>query len=85
MRVSTDSQTTKNQVRELRDVAECRGWQIVEVHGDNGISGAKGRDQRPAFDKLHEDDGTRVSATSASEADREMRVCSRLMRLWRRR
>jgi len=54
-RVSTDSQTTENQVRELREVAERRGWQVVEVYCDNGISGAKGRDQRPAFDKLHKD------------------------------
>ena len=41
-RVSTDSQTTENQVRELREVAERRGWQVVEVYCDNGISGAKG-------------------------------------------
>jgi DNA invertase Pin-like site-specific DNA recombinase len=45
-RVSTDSQTTENQVRELREVATRRGWQVVEVYCDNGISGAKGRDQR---------------------------------------
>jgi DNA invertase Pin-like site-specific DNA recombinase len=40
-RVSTDSQTTENQVRELREVAGRRGWQVVEVYCDNGISGAK--------------------------------------------
>jgi len=51
-RVSTDDQTTENQLRELRQVAERCGWEIVEEFVDNGISGAKGRDKRPAFDKL---------------------------------
>ena len=31
------------------------GHEIVEVYRDNGISGAKGRDKRPAFDRLHRD------------------------------
>ena len=26
------------------------GWQVVQVYEDAGISGAKGRDKRPAFD-----------------------------------
>ena len=47
VRVSTDSQTVENQIRELSQVAERRGWQVVEVYRDAGISGAKGRDQRP--------------------------------------
>ena len=51
-RVSTDGQTTDNQIRELRQVAERNGWQIVQQHVDHGISGAKGREQRPAFDAL---------------------------------
>jgi DNA invertase Pin-like site-specific DNA recombinase len=51
-RVSTDGQTTDNQIRELRQVAERNGWQIVQEHIDQGISGAKGREQRPAFDAL---------------------------------
>ena len=54
-RVSTDSQTTENQERELRDVAVRSGWQIVEVYTDHAFSGAKGRDQRPAFDALCRD------------------------------
>jgi DNA invertase Pin-like site-specific DNA recombinase len=37
---------------ELRAVAERNGWQIVAELADNGISGTKGRDQRPAFDQL---------------------------------
>lgn len=51
-RVSTDGQTTENQLRELRLVAERNGWLIVQEYIDQGISGAKGRDQRPAFDAL---------------------------------
>ena len=53
LRVSTVDQTTANQERELRQVAERAGWQIVHVYKDHGISGAKGRDKRPAFDALH--------------------------------
>ena len=30
VRVSTDKQTIENQVRELRQIAERRGWEIVE-------------------------------------------------------
>lgn len=51
-RVSTDGQTTENQLRELRLVAERNGWPIVKEFVDQGISGAKGREQRPAFDAL---------------------------------
>ena len=31
------------------------GHEIVEVYADQGISGANGRDKRPAFDRLHLD------------------------------
>lgn len=55
IRVSTDQQTTDNQERELRQVASRSGWDIVEVYKDQGVSGAKGRDQRPAFDALCKD------------------------------
>jgi DNA invertase Pin-like site-specific DNA recombinase len=51
-RVSTQQQTVENQFRELREVAHRQGWQIVAELSDSGISGAKGRDQRPAFDEL---------------------------------
>lgn len=51
-RVSTDGQTTENQLRELRLVAERNGWLIVHEFVDRGISGAKGREHRPAFDAL---------------------------------
>jgi len=52
LRVSTLDQTTANQERELRAVAERMGCEIVKVYKDHGISGAKGRDKRPAFDAL---------------------------------
>jgi len=52
VRVSTDSQTVENQIRELTQVAERRGWQVVEVYRDAGISSAKGRDQRPGLDAM---------------------------------
>ena len=52
LRVSTDQQTTENQLRVLNEVAERAGWTIVAVFEDAGISGAKGRDQRPGYDAL---------------------------------
>jgi DNA invertase Pin-like site-specific DNA recombinase len=55
LRVSTADQTTANQQRELEAVAERMGCGIVKVYRDHGISGAKGRDKRPAFDKLCRD------------------------------
>ena len=55
LRVSTLDQTTANQERELREVAGRMGCEIVQVYKDHGISGAKGRDKRPAFDRLCRD------------------------------
>jgi len=52
LRVSTREQSTAAQRAELESVAERAGWVIVEIYEDAGISGAKGRDQRPAFDRL---------------------------------
>jgi DNA invertase Pin-like site-specific DNA recombinase len=51
VRVSTDGQTVANQERELREVAAAKGWEIIEVYSDKGISGAKGRDGRPGLDR----------------------------------
>jgi DNA invertase Pin-like site-specific DNA recombinase len=50
-RVSTSSQTVENQFQELREVAKRTGWTIVAELADAGISGSKGRGQRPAFDQ----------------------------------
>src|SRR5579863_6719458 len=51
-RVSTDEQSCDVQLRELREACARRGWTIAAEYIDEGISGAKGRDQRPAFDRL---------------------------------
>lgn len=55
LRVSTVDQTTANQERELREIAGRVGYEITKVYKDHGISGAKGRDKRPAFDALCRD------------------------------
>ena len=52
VRISTDGQTVQNQLGELRQVADRHGWQIVHTYADEGISGTKGREGRPEFDKL---------------------------------
>ena len=56
-RVSTRNghQDPETQLLALRQVAEGAGWQVVEEYIDHGISGARGRDQRPAFDRLLKD------------------------------
>ena len=51
-RVSTDKQTCENQLIELRAVAERCGYNIVQEFVDSGISGAKGRADRPALDGM---------------------------------
>lgn len=51
-RVSTKEQTTENQLIVLREVAERAGWEIIGEFIDEGVSGSKGRDQRPQFDAL---------------------------------
>ena len=55
VRVSTDGQTVENQTRELCQIAERRGWQVVETYSDVGISGGKGRDKRPGLDRMLND------------------------------
>jgi len=59
LRVSTSKQETSNQ---RRAVAARSGWQIVNVFEDAGISGAKGRDQRPGLDAM-------MKAVNAREFD----------------
>jgi DNA invertase Pin-like site-specific DNA recombinase len=53
-RVSTDSQTTENQTRELRVYAARMNYQIVAELSDNGISGSKGKKDRPGYARLCE-------------------------------
>src|ERR1700692_3318156 len=62
LRVSTSKQDTDNQRRELEAVADRSGWKVVKVYEDAGISGAKGRDQRPGLDAM-------MKAVNAKEFD----------------
>jgi DNA invertase Pin-like site-specific DNA recombinase len=55
VRVSTDKQTVDNQKLLLTQVAERRGWDVVEVYSDAGISGAKERKDRPGLDQMLKD------------------------------
>lgn len=55
LRVSTSAQTTDNQQQALQAVADKSGWQIVGVYSDHAVSGAKGRHERPEFDRLCKD------------------------------
>ena len=52
VRVSTNEQTTENQLRELTEWADRAGHEVVRIYDDNGVSGAKGREYRKEFDKL---------------------------------
>ena len=54
-RVSTIDQTTENQYLELKAIADRQGWEIINHYQDFGVSGAKGRDQRPQFDQMWKD------------------------------
>ncbi len=42
----------ENQARELRQITERRGWQVVEEYRDAGLSGSKGRKDRPGLDEM---------------------------------
>ena len=59
---STSKQDTDNQRRELEAVAARSGWEVVKVYEDAGISGAKGRDNRPGLDAM-------MKAVNAKEFD----------------
>ena len=54
-RCSTDKQTVSNQLNDLREVANRSGWEVIDHYLDEGISGSKGRDKRPEFDRLLKD------------------------------
>jgi DNA invertase Pin-like site-specific DNA recombinase len=56
-RVSTRNghQDPETQLLALRQVAQRADWQIAGEYVDHGISGAKGRDKRPEFDRLLKD------------------------------
>ena len=52
LRVSTTEQTVENQQRELEAVAQRHDWRVVAAFVDAGISGKKGRDKRPGYDRM---------------------------------
>ena len=54
-RVSTNDQTTDNQIYKLKEIIENRNWDLVDTYTDEGISGSKGRDKRLEFNRLCED------------------------------
>jgi DNA invertase Pin-like site-specific DNA recombinase len=71
-RVSTFEQHEENQLEELRRYVAARGWEIVRVYVDKGISGAK--ESRPALRQLLQD---------AKRRRLDVVVCWRLDRLGR--
>src|SRR6516225_12422090 len=82
LRVSTSEQTTKNQRRELEAVAERHGWLVVSAFEDAGISGAKGREQRPGLDALMKTVGRReIDILAAWSVDRPGRSLTGLLEL----
>ena len=62
VRVSTDKQLIEHQVRDLRQIADRRGWDVVDTYSDEGISGAKGRDTRPGLDGMLKDASRRTTS-----------------------
>lgn len=52
-RVSTCSQETANQLSQLREYVERRGWEIAKEYRDDGVSGIK--TSRPGLDQLMAD------------------------------
>ena len=58
LRVSTSEQTTRNQRRELKAVADRHGWEVVKVFEDAGFSGGKGSIEPSS---LHNEESERTS------------------------
>jgi DNA invertase Pin-like site-specific DNA recombinase len=80
LRVSTGEQTTRNQRRELHAVAERHGWHLVATYEDAGISGSKGRDERPGFDQLMKAVARReIDMVAAWSVDRLSRSLTHLL------
>jgi len=77
LRVSTGEQTVENQRRELRAHAKRAGWKIAAEYVDEGISGTKGRDKRPSFDRLLQDAARRkfdaIATVSVDRLGRSLR------------
>jgi len=54
-RVSKTSQSVERQISELETVATRNDWEIVDRYFDHGISGTKGRQDRPQLDRMMKD------------------------------
>lgn len=77
-RVSTTDQTTSNQRIELERYCQQRGWQVVQVYEDTGVSGAT--QERPALDKLMQAvRGGKVDCVLVWKFDRMARSVSHLL------
>jgi DNA invertase Pin-like site-specific DNA recombinase len=66
VRVSTKRQETERQVHELQSVAAARGWQVIEVVEEDGVSGAAKDADRHGL--------ARVEALAAAGAIRKVLV-----------
>ena len=53
VRVSTDEQDVGMQVDDLEQLADQRGWEVVDTYRDEGVSGAT--TSRPALDRMLDD------------------------------
>lgn len=52
LRVSRNEQNIKNQRIELERVASAKGWRVIAIFKDEGISGAFGREVRAQYDLM---------------------------------
>ena len=52
LRCSSDSQTTDQQRMELTAAAEARGWPVVAIYDEPGVSGGNDRYKRPRFNAM---------------------------------
>src|SRR5437868_6554189 len=50
VRVSTDQQDSAHQLPDCQRLTTARGWQVVEVYKDDGVSGAAQR--RPQLERM---------------------------------
>ncbi len=57
--VSKSSQSVERQIAELEIVAARNDWEIVDRYIDHGISGSKGRQDRPQLDRMMKDNTKR--------------------------
>ena len=52
VRVSTDEQSIDNQLNLIKQYQQLKGWTSVTIFKDAGISGAKGRNNRPGYNEM---------------------------------